>query len=203
MRTLTASLVSLAVLTAPVSVQAQTSVVGGLAGRVTSVQLRERGDDSAERSGFLVGAYVDVVTPTPLLHVLAEASYVQRGGRLALTGTGEPVGDVQADYLMAVVAPSLRVGVGPVALVGYAGPVVEFPLRTRSVAELGNLYATPNEQVFSVTAGAGLEGDLGSWIVRGEVRMVRQLSSAYANLDRDIKHRSTEILVRLGRPRPR
>ena len=199
MRTLTRVVVSLAALAAlPCTVGAQ-SVVGGMAGRVESRQLRDRADDSATRRGILVGAFVDVQTPVAPLGILAEAFYAQRGGRLDLGSAPGVQGEVQADVLGVTVAPQFQVGVGPVSAYAYAGPMVEMSVRTRYTDELAPAYRNPSAQTLAVTAGGGLGLRLGVWSVRAEVRVLEELSSAFTGDAGDFRHRSKEILVRVGR----
>lgn len=182
---------------------AQSMALGGVAGLTRSRQLLERAPDSQRRDGFTVGAWVDVPTPAPLLHVLAEASYARRGGRFPLAGPSGVTGEVESDWITSTVAPTLRVGVGPVAAYVYGGPTLELHARTRSAAALRNAYATPSDQAFSATAGAGLEGLVSSWSFRGEVRVVEGLSAAYSGSGGDIRHRSLEVVLRVGMERGR
>jgi len=206
MRTLTTLLVSFLAVVAPRAASSQAVVVGAVAGTVESRQLRERDEDSRPSKGLTAGVFVEVQTPAPLLAVLAEARYAQRGGRFPLLNGTE--GDVQADYLVATLAPTVRFAVGPVALFAYGGPSMELTVRTRSAAELANAYADPASQVFAVTAGGGLELRIPGWSVRGEARIVEQLSSAYRGDVRSLRHRATEVVVKVGRragaglPRP-
>lgn len=197
MRTLTTLLVSFLAVAGPQAASSQAVVVGALAGAVESRQLRERDDDSRPRDGLTAGVFVEVGTPAPLVAVLAEARYAQRGGRFPLQGGR--VGDVQADYLVATLAPTFRLAVGPVALFAFGGPSLELTLRTRSVAELANAYADPASQVFAVTAGGGVELRTPGWSVRGEARIVEQLSSAYRGDAGTFRHRATELVVKVGR----
>ncbi|MDP2954866.1 MAG: hypothetical protein Q8N53_00480 [Longimicrobiales bacterium] len=199
-RIFTTLLVALALLPAtPVTSAAQPVVVGGVLGRAESRQLRERAEDSEPRAGLVAGAWLEIETPTRLVHVLAEGVYVRRGGTFPLGGPGGLSGNVDSDYLALTVAPSLHVALGPMAAYAYGGPTLEMPLRTRTVTELGNAYANPSDQGLSVTAGAGLEARASRWVVRGEVRIVEGLTSAYSGSVGDFRHRSTEILVRVGR----
>ena len=174
-------------------------MIGGLAGRVESRQLRDRGEDSDTRAGALVGAFVDVQTPVGPLSILAEAFYAQRGGRFDLGGTSGLQGQVQADVLGFTVAPTLHAGIGPVSVYAYAGPMVETPVRTRFTEELSPAYRNPAGQVFAVTAGAGLAVRAGIWSVRAEARVVEELSAAFSGDAGDFRHRSKEILLRVGR----
>jgi len=199
MRTLTRVLVSLATLASVPCVANAQSVIGGLAGRVESRQLRDRGEDSDTRAGAMVGAFVDVQTPVAPLSILAEAFYAQRGGRFDLGGTSGLQGQVQADVLGFTVAPTLHAGIGTVSVYAYAGPMVETPVRTRFTGELAPAYRNPTGQIFAVTAGGGLGVRSGVWSVRVEARVVEELSAAFAGAAGDFRHRSKEILVRLGR----
>lgn len=199
MRTLTRLLVSLAVLGLVPAVADGQSVVGGMAGGVVSRQIRDPGDASDTRTGGMVGAFVDVQTPATFLAVLAEVFYVQRGGRVDLEGPAGLQGQVRADLLGFTLAPTLHVGMGPVSVFAYGGPMVEVPLYTRSSAELESAYQTPAGGVFAVTAGGGLGVGAGPWSVRVEARIVEELSPVYTGDAGDFRHRSKEILVRVGR----
>jgi hypothetical protein len=197
-------MVSFALSTAlPSDVLSQSVWLGAVAGRVESRQLRDREPDTGTRTGLLAGAFVDVQTPAPLLSVLGEAAWVQRGARVRLPTFQPTFGDVEGDYLAMTVAPTLRLGIRGVSVFVYGGPTLEFPVRTRSSGELESLYANPSDQVFSVTAGAGVEVRRGSWSARGEARVTEGLSAAYTGAAGDFRHRSTEILLRLGRMRGR
>lgn len=209
MRTLTTAMVSLALALAPLPArpepvtgqEPQRVVVGGVAGLVRSRQVADGGETSDPRTGFLAGAWVEVSTPVSFLHVLAEAAYVRRGGRVPVGGPANLLGEVESDWFAATVAPVARVAVGPAALFAYGGPTLEVPSRTRTVAQLQNRYASPTDQALAVTAGAGVGIHRGRWEVRGEVRHVEGLTSVYAGTDGSLKHRSTEVVVRVGRAR--
>lgn len=206
MRTLTRPLVSLVALVASLAVaahpaSAQSVVVGGVAGVSRSRQLRDRAADSSSRTGFVAGAWVDVASPVAPLHFLAEAAYARRGGTFPLGGPAGLTGDVESDWLAATVAPMLSAGIGPVAVYAYGGPTLEVPVRTRTAAALRTAFATPSDQGLSVTAGAGLEARWDGWSVRGEVRLVEGLTSAYSGSAGEIRHRSTEVVLRVGKRR--
>jgi hypothetical protein len=201
MRTLTRLLVSLtAVALVPGALRAQ-ATVGAVVGRTESRQLLDRDADSDTRTGYLAGGFVEVQTPAGPLSVLAEAFLAQRGGTFAPGRPDSLRGEVQADMLGFTVAPLLHAGVGPVSVYGYAGPMVEMPVRTRSAPDLSPAYRTPAGQIFAVTAGAGVGFDAGVWSVRLEARVVEELSNAYSGDAGDFRHRAKEILVRVGRLR--
>jgi len=195
----TTLLLSLALLPPTARAAAAQVVVGGVAGVARSREILARGSNSETRGGFLAGAWADVQTPAPLLHVLAEAAYARRGGRFPLGGPAGLKGDVESDWLAATVAPTLRVGAGPVAVYVYGGPTLEVPMRTRTAAALRTAFATPSDQVLSATAGAGLEVRWSRWSARGEARIVEGLSTAYSGSAGDFRHRSVEVVLRMGR----
>jgi len=182
--------------------QAQNLVYGGQAGWVSSRQLVQHEDPSETRDGLLAGAFLEVPTPARSLGVMAEGSYVQRGGRFPLS-TG-PGGDVRADYLVFSVAPVVRYGLGPVALYVYAGPSLEAYLQVRTAAELQGAFREPSDQIFSVQVGGGLETTvIDGWSLRLEARRVEGLSDAFDSTAGQFRHRSHEVAVRIGRSRGR
>jgi hypothetical protein len=202
MRTLTVILVSALGVTSltfaspPAEAQGVLSV-GGHLGAVRARQLQDRAEGSGTRTGLLAGAYVDAVTPFPWLSVLAEVSYAERGGRF--TFLDEADADVRASYLAFVVAPTARLGVGPVALAAYAGPGVETSVSTRHSPNLAAAYDTPTAQVFIALVGAGFEvRPTGKWLLRMEIRHVEGVSAAFTDEAGDFRHRSTELLLRVG-----
>ncbi len=197
MRTL-ALAVSLVLLAAPASAGAQgVRGVGLFGGSVESRQTRTREDASDPRTGILAGAWVDVEVSPGLWSVLAEAEYVERGGEFAGDVDG---GVVEADYLGMTVAPEWHLDVAFVGAFAYGGPTLELSMRTRSSANLAGAYQNPAGQVFSVTAGGGVELRIPpGYGFRLEMRHVEGLSPAFTGDAGDFKHRSTEILVRVGR----
>lgn len=192
------------VATPPIPAAAQSLTLGGSAGLIRSRQLMERTSDSDPRDGFVAGAWMDVQTPLPILHVLAEAGYARRGGRFPLAGpaglTGL-TGTVESDWITFTTVPVIHVSAGPVGAFVYGGPMLELHVRTRTAAALRGAYATPSDQGFAAIAGAGLEGRLDDWSVRAEARVVEGLSAAFSGSAGDIRQRSYEVLVRVGRRR--
>ncbi len=173
--------------------------VGFFVGDVESRQLREREDDSGSRNGIVAGAFVDVGIAGHW-SVLTETAYVQRGGRYPADQGG---GEVQADYLEMTVAPSWHLDIAFVGAFAYAGPTAELSLRTKYSADLAAAYQDPADQVLSATAGAGVELRIPSvYGFRLEIRHVEGLTPAFSGRAGDFKHRSTEILVRVGRHAP-
>lgn len=170
--------------------------VGFFVGDVESRQLREREDDSATRNGIVAGAFVDVGV-TGHWSVLTETAYAQRGGSYP---TDQGGGEVQADYLEMTVAPSWHIDIAFVGAFAYAGPTAELSLRTKYSADLAAAYRDPADQVLSATAGAGVDLRIPSiYGFRLEIRHVEGLTPAFSGPAGEFKHRSTEILVRVGR----
>lgn len=189
-------------LASPAPLHAQGLLVGAHGGLVSSRQLVRDAEPSEKRTGFLAGAFVEVTTPASWVRVLAEASFVRRGGRFVLQG-GQ-VGDVRADYLVFSVSPVVRHHLGPVALFVYGGPSLEAHLQARAAAELAAAYREPSDQIFSVQLGAGLEVALvGALRLRLEARHVEGLSPAFDSPAGEFRHRSRELLLRLARSRSR
>jgi hypothetical protein len=212
MRTLTALLVSAATVLDPAQPSlAQLRSVGVQSGIVQSTQVRGRAPDSNSRRGPLLGVFVDPQTPLSWMSVLAELSWVQRRASYdaavpATTGALDATQlQVRTDYLTFTVAPTARVSVGRVSLFGYAGPSTDILIRSRTSQELRTVLERASDQVLAAAAGGGLELRLpGGQMVRSEVRMNWGLSAAYSGSDGDVRYRSLEILVRLGRfPLPR
>jgi len=169
--------------------------VGLFGGTVESRQIRDREPDSDTRTGILGGAFLDVEL-AGVWSVLAEGAYVERGGSYP----GPDAGEVEADYLAVTVAPELHFDVAFVGAFAYGGPTLEVSVRTRSSANLAAAYQNASGQVLSVTAGGGVELRIPStYGFRLEVRHVEGLSPAFKGDAGDFKHRSTEILVRVGR----
>jgi len=212
MRTLTAFLVSVtAVIVLARPATAQLRSVGVQTGVVSSTQHSDRAADSNSHRGPLAGVFVDPQTPVSWLSVLAELSWIQRGASYestvpGTTGTGGLSQlQVRTDYLTFTIAPTARVSVGRLSLFGYAGPSTDILMRSRTSLELRTILERASDQVLAAVAGAGLEVRLpAGQVVRSEVRMDWGLSAAYSGSGGDVRYRSLEILVRLGRfPLPR
>lgn len=208
MRTLTGLLVSAAALLTPARpATAQLRSVGVYTGVVQSTQVRDRAPDSNSRRGPLLGVFVDPQTPLSWMSVLAELSWVRRGASYdaAVPTGGVTQLQVRTDYLTFTVAPTLRASVGRLSVFGYAGPSTDILMRSRASTELRTVLERSSDQVLAAVAGGGLEVRLPSGqMVRSEVRMDWGLSAAYSGSGGDVRYRSLEILVRLGRfPLPR
>lgn len=189
--------VALALAWAAPSARAQGTAVGGVVGTVTAKQLRARSADSDERGGFLAGAWIDVDAPPRWLSILAEASFVRRGGAYDLDERVRGV-PVEVDYLSLAVLPTFGVRVGPASLRAFAGPAVDMNLRTATAAQLEPVFREANAQVFSLAAGVGGGVRRGRTTIRLEGRRHWQVGSAFAGDVGEVRHRSTELLLRVG-----
>lgn len=180
---------------------ARNPAYGVVTGPVGARQLRERSDDSERHAGFMVGAWIDVPTPASWLTVTAEAAAARRGGEYH-QGPDLPVAAVDVDYLVASVFPSLRLAVGPLAFRAYAGPSLDIHLRSTASRSLEQTFPSPSTQVLAALAGVGVEVVAGRAVFRLEARRHEQVSSAFTEIVDGLRHRSTELLFRLGmRPR--
>lgn len=189
---------------APVGAQeaSRRPAFGVVAGPVRTVQLRQSSPDSEPHSGFLVGAWAEASTPTPWLSVMAELAVVRRGGEYD-RGPDQATAVVDVDYLSAAVLPSVRLGLGPVALGAFAGPAVDLHLRSQAAIPLQSLFTESATQVLAVVAGGGVGMGVGRASIRLEARIHEQLTSAWSGELDGLRHRSTEVVFRLGmRPRP-
>lgn len=189
----------LTLLAGPATVSAQVlRGVGVFAGSVESRQLRPREPDSDPRTGLLAGGWLDLQLPGSTWSVLAEAAWVERGGTYPDV-TPSP-GEVVVDHVVFTLAPEFHLDVAFVGAFAYGGPSLELPVRTRASDALEPAFREPATQVVSVTGGAGIEWRLPeTFAFRLELRHVEGLSPAFTGDAGDFTHRSTEIVVRIGR----
>lgn len=181
--------------------EAQRRALGLVMGVVESTQTRARQPDSEVHSGLMVGAWVDQQTPVPWLSVTAEAFLVRRGARYILDDGFARQLDV--DYVGAALLPSLRGTAGPASFVGYAGPGLDFHLRSQSSLELQGIFLQAAGQTFAGVVGGAVEFTTERTTFRFDARLHQQLSRAFEGEVSDAKHRSVEFLFRLGmRRRP-
>lgn len=198
----TAFAVSLVVasVVAPIDGEAQTQALGVMLGPVTSVQARSRDEGSESHAGFMVGAWIDVRTPTSWLSVTAEAALARRGAVYPFEDGFDRQVDV--DYLTGAILPTVHLPVGPLALVAYAGPSIDVLVRTGASIELQDAFRFGTGQVFAGLAGGGIQYRHGRATFRLEARVHRQFTGAFEGEFDDVRHHSTEFVFRLGmRPR--
>jgi hypothetical protein len=191
----------LASLLAPASAAAQgTATYGALIGQVQSRQLHSHDDDSDTRTDVVLGAFIDVATPVSWLHIMLEASFARLGGDYATETTAGPTTQsARVDYLSFALLPTGRIDIGRAGLYGSLGFARESDLDIRSTAELAGLFAEPATQVLAFIAAAGIELSIaGGWSARLEVREHNQVSAAFRPTSGEIRHRSREIVFKVG-----
>ncbi len=176
--------------------EAQTQALGVLLGPISTIQTRSPEEDSKSHAGFTVGAWADVATPRSWLSVTAEAAIARRGATYVLSDGFERQVDV--DYLTAAVLPTLRASLGSVSLIGFAGPALDVLLRSQASLELQGAFRFGTGQVFAGIVGAGVEYRNGPTTFRLDGRINEQFSGAFGGDVDDVKHRSLEVIFRVG-----
>lgn len=148
----------------------------------------------------MAGVFVDVATQASRLDVMAEISLVQRGGSVPVNGL---VAEVEVDYLAWALLPKLRVDAGPLAVFAYAGPNLDYHLRTRAGGELAGVYRKSAPMVLGVAVGGGFEVDVGAaGSLRLELRHDEGLTGAFPDAPTTVRHRSMAVVLRYGRRGP-
>ena len=180
--------------------------VGGHLGRTSSRQMWAGALESDERRSLVLGAFVEVATPLDRLSVIAEASYVRRGGRVSLEAVGlqgQGTVDTRVDYISFPVVLAARLFRNPVGVYAYIGPAVDYHLNTQGEPSVADLYSTEKKTVLTGVLGGGVELLVAQrWSLRLEARLMEGLSAAFEGRLGEIRHRSFELFVRAGgRPR--
>jgi hypothetical protein len=191
----------LASLLAPATTAAQgTATYGVLIGQVESRQLHSHDADTEKRADVVFGAFVDAATPLSWLHIVLEASLARLGGGYATeTGGGSVTQSARVDYLSFALLPTGRVSLGRAALYASLGFARESDLNVRSTAELAPLFTDPASQVLALIAAAGVEVSITrGWSARLEVREHNQVSPAFTPTSGELRHRSREIVLKIG-----
>jgi len=191
----------LASLLAPATTAAQgTATYGVLIGQVESRQLHSHDADTEKRADVVFGAFVDAATPLSWLHIVLEASLARLGGDYATeTGGGSVTQSARVDYLSFALLPTGRVSLGRAALYASLGFARESDLNVRSTAELAPLFTDPPSQVLALIAAAGVEVSITrGWSARLEVREHNQVSPAFTPTSGELRHRSREIVLKIG-----
>ncbi len=190
----------------PPRVHAQIRAVGGQLGRTNSSQLLAGGFETDERRGLLLGAFVEVATPLNWLGVIAEASYVQRGGGISLETVGlqgQDTVETRVDYISFPLLLAARLFRNPVGIYAYVGPAVDYYLNVQGEPMVADLYSLEKGTVLSGVVGGGVELLVEQrWSLRFEARWMEGLTPAFEGRVGEIRHRSFELLIRAGvRPR--
>ncbi|MCY3547421.1 MAG: hypothetical protein OXH49_11135 [Gemmatimonadetes bacterium] len=192
---------ALAVSGRPADAQDSGRLTGGFAGRTDSEMLWSPPVETALRSGFLAGAFVDVPTPVSWLRMRAEGGLAQRGGFVSTDTRGNAVdGEVRGDYLGVHIEAKAGLSLGPVHAFTVAGPVIDYLLRNREDPVLAQVLIEERGTVLGVAAGAGLGLRVTrAWVIEAETRWVRGLTEAYSGSGLQVRNRSREWVLRLSR----
>ncbi len=179
--------------------------MGGHLGQTDSRQLWSA-LETDERRGLVLGAFVEVATPLDWLGVMAEVSYVQRGGSVSLETVGlesQETVDTRVEYISFPVVLTARLFRNPFGIYVYAGPAIEYYTNIRAASSLADAYSVEKTTVLTGVAGGGVEFLVGHrWSLRLEARLMEGLSPAFEGPSGEIRHRSFELLIRAGgRPR--
>jgi len=174
--------------------------VGGLLGRVSSEQTWTPSAETGPRSGWGLGAFVEVALPASFLSVVAEGLVVQRGTALYVdTESHMEQTQVESDYLAFPLLLKLRYFHEPFGAYALAGPAVEYLLQTRADPGLGQVYRHEEGVVGSVVVGAGVEGLISTRVaVMLEARLNQGLTDAYSGDVAQVRRRTLEVLFRVG-----
>jgi hypothetical protein len=177
---------------------------GGLIGINTARQIWSAGigpsGTSDARTGLAIGAFVEVAAPPSWLGVLAEATYSQRGAKLSSELTGSVPADVRSDYLVALVAPTVRWFSNPMGVSFGAGVSLEYLINTNAARELEIIYGNPTPVGLSGVVLAGGEYlHQERWLLRLEVRWFEGFRQAYTGDVADVRLRAAEAVLKVGR----
>lgn len=176
-----------------------TGVVAGLA---ESEQIWSPSVETDRRSGFVIGAFVDVRTPVTALRVRAEGAVARRGGLVLSDFRGGALdGEVQSDYLTFQLHAKVGGSVGPVHVFASAGPGVDYLVQSREDAVLAQVLIEEHAAVMTAAAGVGVGVRAGTFAAEVEGRWVRGLTDAYRGSSVTVRNRSVEWVVRVSRVR--
>lgn len=186
---------------APAHAQDVARLAGAYMGRTHSEQLWSPPVETSRRPGFVVGAFVDVPTPVPLLRLRAEGGLVQRGGFVSTDPRGNPVdGEVRGDHLGFHLGAKATLSLGPLHAFAVAGPGLDYLVRGRQDPLLAQVLGEGRGAVLNVLAGAGAGIRIGrAWVAEAEGRWVRGLTEAYSGDRARVRNRSLEWTLRVSR----
>lgn len=181
--------------------QATERLTGFFAGRIDAGQVWNPAVETAERSGFVTGAFVDVPTPLAAFRVRADGGFARRGGLVLSDPRGNALdGEVQSEYVTFQLQAKLAAAVGPMHVFAVGGPGFDYLMRSREDPLLAQVLVDKHATVFNVVGGAGAGVRIGSGLVAEvEGRWVRGLSNAYSGPAANVRNRSRELVVRLSR----
>lgn len=184
----------------PAAGQTTERLTGLFAGRIDSEQVWNPAVETAKRSGFVFGAFVDVPTPLAALRVRADGGFARRGGFVSSDTRGNALdGEVQSEYVTFQLQAKLAASVGPVHVFAAGGPGFDYLMRSREDPLLAQVLVDKHATVFNVVGAAGAGVRVDRVVAEAEARWMRGLSNAYSGSAATVRNRSLELVVRVSR----
>ena len=184
----------------PASAQAPALVAGLVAGYTSTEHVWSPSSESEAVGGVLLGGFVDVQTPLEWLEAGVELAYAQRGSDVVLDVGGVPSpGGIRTDFLSFAVRVRAGLELGRARFHIVAGPVADFVVRSRLDPLLIQVLDEESAAPFGVVVGGGVGFRITDTLaVDVEARLVEGLQSSYAGDLISARHRSRELVARLG-----
>ena len=177
-------------------------LTGIVAGPAESEQVWSPSVETDRRSGFVIGAFVDVRTPVTGLRVRAEGGVARRGGLVLSDFRGGALdGEVQSDYLTFQLHAKVGGSVGPVHVYAAAGPGMDYLIQSREDAVLAQVLIEEHATVMTGSASVGVGVRVGTFVAEAEGRWVRGLTDAYRGSSVTVRNRSVEWVLRVSQVR--
>jgi opacity protein-like surface antigen len=190
----------LTVLPSPTVAQAPALTAGLVGGYTSTEHVWSPSADTERVGGVLVGGFVDVQTPLDWLTAGVEMAYTQRGSDVLLGEDDAPSpGGIRTDFLTFAVRARAGLGLGRARFHVVAGPVADFVVRSRLDPLLGQVLDEERQAPFGVVVGAGAGLRITDTVVADvEARLTEGLQSSYAGDLISARHRSQELVLRVG-----
>lgn len=152
--------------------------------------------DFTRRTGWTVGAFVDVELPVPPLELRLEGRWSRRGGN-ETRGNGA----AESDVLGIPLALGPRLHLGSLSLFPFVGLEIAYPLASRRSPDLEVGFAEAAGTQGSGFAGAALDFAAPGGLRAGiEGRWLMGLNSAFTGSAGRLDLRAAEVTLRLSRP---
>lgn len=182
------------------SAQAPPLVAGVVAGFNSTEHIWTPSAETENVVGATVGGFVDVQTPLDWLTAGVEVAYAQRGSDVLLESAGATSpGGIRTDFLSLALRARAGLGVGRARLYVVAGITSDFVIRSRLDPFLIQVLDEERQAPFGVLAGGGFGFRVTDTVVADiEARLVEGLQSSYGGDRLTARHRSREIVFRVG-----
>ena len=129
---------------------------GIVAGGARTSQLWKPQTPHSDRTGIVLGLFVDQPTPKAGLSVRVEGAWIRRAGGAEVDGGGGPVpGLLRSDYLSLAVHLRLGRSIGPVEAYAAFGPTIDHVFGRSLDPILSQVFTEEKPRVLSATAGGG------------------------------------------------